>query len=124
MDFRTYMYHKAPRLKKGLRKQLIKIKVALDREAEKNSEMIDTYRRYVRGKATDAEMAAANEQFREFLKTMGLGVLTVLPFSPVTIPVAVNLGKKFGIDILPSSFRASKKGHKKSKSQDQPQDKQ
>jgi hypothetical protein len=51
-------------------------------------------------------MAKANRQFKSFLRTIGLGALAILPFSPITIPAIVELGKKYGIDVLPDAFKS------------------
>ena len=80
---------------------LKRLKVVLAAESEKTKEMFDTYYRFMEGKASVEEMDAANRQFKEFLRTMGLGVLVVLPFSPITIPWVVSAAKKRGIDIIP-----------------------
>ncbi len=55
-------------------------------------------------KATVEQISWANKQLRESLKTIGLGVLIVLPFSPVTLPIIAGLSKKLGIRIFPNSF--------------------
>ncbi|MBU2425362.1 MAG: hypothetical protein KKA56_00630, partial [Gammaproteobacteria bacterium] len=34
----------------------------------------------------------------------GLGIFAVLPFAPITIPLIVKLGRKLGIEVLPSAF--------------------
>ncbi len=89
------------KLKKGIRK----VKDELAKETKENKEMIDTYYLYIRGEITKEEMDKANEQFRNFLKTIGMGALLIVPFSPVTIPAFVKIGKAFGIDILPKWFK-------------------
>jgi hypothetical protein len=33
-----------------------------------------------------------------------LGVLAVLPFSPITLPFVVKLGERIGVNVLPSAF--------------------
>lgn len=67
--------------------------------------MLEIYSRWTQGQATDQEMWQANEQFRDILRGLGLGIFAVLPFAPITIPIMVKIGKKLGIDILPSSFK-------------------
>ena len=66
--------------------------------------MLDTYRKYLLGQASDAEMQLANEQFRDVLRGLGLSIVVILPFSPITIPAIVKLGERFGVTVLPSSF--------------------
>ena len=81
------------------------IKVALAEETEQTKEMLATYQRYTLGQATEAELRVANEQFRDLLKSIGLGFMVILPFSPITIPAIVKLGKKYGVEVLPSAVR-------------------
>ena len=70
--------------------------------------MLETYFKYSQGTASAAEMNIANEQFRQILKSAGLGALLILPFAPVTIPTVVKLAKKFGVDILPGYLSTSR----------------
>ena len=86
-------------------KALKKLKSALAQESAETKEMLEIYFRFSQGKASPKEMAQANAQFRDLLRTSGLGVFAVLPFAPVTIPLIVKIGRRFGIEILPSSFR-------------------
>ena len=89
-------------LKKELVKGLTKVKGGLAKETKENTEMLNIYYRYTRGEATGEEMDKANEQFRNLLKTLGMGTLLLIPLSPITIPTFVKLGKLFNIDILPN----------------------
>ena len=88
-----------------LKPLLLKVRDALKVEREETAEMLATYQRFVQGEASEDEMKRDNEQFKSFLKTMGFGVIVVLPFSPITIPAIVRLGKKYGIDVLPNSLK-------------------
>ena len=105
MDIEDYLGKAGQRVKQDLAEKLEKLKVALGEESEHTKEMLETYQRFMLGQATKKEMDVANEQFKSFLKTIGLGVLVVLPFSPITIPAIVNLAKKYNIDILPNSMK-------------------
>lgn len=67
--------------------------------------MFKTYFRYSKAKATPEEMSQANRQFKSLLKTMGLSFLIVLPLAPLTIPAIIALGKKYGVDMIPTSFK-------------------
>ena len=97
------------KLKEALRKQLEdvfgKIKKGLEQEGRETKEMLKIYLKFTRNEATKAEMKRANKQFRDFLKTIGFGVLAALPLAFLTIPLAVKWGKKVGIDIIPTSFK-------------------
>ena len=82
-----------------------RIRIGLEKEGRDTREMIRTYIRFTKGKAGKVEMKKANKQFRDFLKTIGFGVLAVLPLAFITIPLIVKWGKKIGIDIIPKSFK-------------------
>lgn len=97
------------RLELKIKSYLRLIKRALQHETKENSQMIRTYLRYSQGEASKEEMRKANLQFKSFLKTIGLGVLAVLPFAPVTIPAMVKLAKEFDIDLIPSYLKEENK---------------
>ena len=94
----------------NIRRQFItglkKLKVSLSQESEETKEMLGIYYKFTQGKTSEEEMERANAQFRDILKTAGLGAFAVLPFAPITIPFIVKVGKKLGIDILPSAFQS------------------
>lgn len=96
--------------------KVLKIKDALANEGEQSLKMFEIYARYTQGQATEKEMQEANKQFGDFLKTIGLGFFAILPGSPITIPLLVKIAEKFGIDIMPDSFKdnSEKKSNKKS----------
>jgi len=91
--------------KRNLIKSLFRLKSALAQESIETKEMLEIYFRFTHGKASSDDMARANAQFRDLIKTSGLGVFAVLPFAPVTIPLIVKIGRHFGIEILPSAFQ-------------------
>ena len=66
--------------------------------------MLMTYQRFTKGQASKLEMKEANKQFIDVIRGLGLGVLAVLPFSPITLPFVVKLGEKIGVNVLPSAF--------------------
>jgi CRP-like cAMP-binding protein len=68
--------------------------------------MSATYQRYLQGTATAEEMEHANTVLRDYLKIAGLGTLLILPGAPITIPLAVKLGKALGVNILPSEVES------------------
>ena len=43
--------------------------------------MLDIFVKQIEGTASDNEIGYANEQLNEIFKSLGLGVLTILPFS-------------------------------------------
>ncbi|QGN94469.1 hypothetical protein Psal071_02248 [Piscirickettsia salmonis] len=66
-------------LGKDTKSALTKIQTALSHETKENKQMLETYAFYLAGKTTKEEMKHANEQFRQLLKTLGLGTFLVLP---------------------------------------------
>jgi len=97
------------------KRQMLRIKIALSQEKVETKEMLSIYRRYTKRQATPEEMTIANQQFLDILKGLGLGVFAVLPFSPITIPVMIKLGRLVGVEILPSSFSDASPTTKKNK---------
>ncbi len=95
-------------LKSRLKDGLIRLKEYFENEKDETREMIDIYRRFNRGEATVKELKKANHQFRDILKSIGLGFLIVMPFSPVTLPIILKLGDKLGIQVLPDFFEDSR----------------
>lgn len=96
---------------RDLRRALLDLKSGLERESVETKAMLKIYSRYTQGRASKEEMKAANEQFAEIVKGLGVGVLLVLPLAPITIPLVVKLGERLGVNIIPTSFRQnSKKG--------------
>jgi hypothetical protein len=87
-----------------LRRSLLKLKLALSQEKAETRQMLSIYHSYLQGEASAKQMKEANAQFLDILKGLGLGVFAVLPFSPITIPIIVKLGKLVGVEILPSAF--------------------
>lgn len=60
-------------------------------------------------KPEDHEIKAALEQLKDVHKMAGLLVLAITPGSVVTLPALCALGKRFGIDVLPSAFKEENK---------------
>lgn len=95
--------------RKDLILALIVVKKGLAQESIETKQMLGIYYRSSFNKASKEEMKQANAQFRDLLRAMGVGFLAVMPFAPVTIPLLVKVGRKFGIEILPSSFNPENK---------------
>ncbi|AWB68971.1 hypothetical protein C2869_08355 [Saccharobesus litoralis] len=91
--------------KQRLRADLLKVKKGLAQEKVETKQMLDIYKRHTRGEASKEEMRLANQQFLDLMKGLGLGVLAILPFAPITLPIVVKLGQKLGVDIIPSAFK-------------------
>lgn len=88
---------------------LKKLKDGLGQETIETKEMLKTYFRYTMGKASKEELVIAEDQFQDLLKILGLGVFAVLPFAPVTMPVIIKIADKYGVDIIPDSFKIQPK---------------
>lgn len=91
-----------------LKSKLKKVHDILAQESKETKRMLEIYFNYTRGKASEEDLQFANKQFGDVLKTAGLGVFLVLPAAPITFPLIIFLGKKLGVDILPSSFKKDK----------------
>ena len=85
------------------------LKEKLSEETESSRAMLKTYSGYIKGEATDEEIENANKQLNELLKDLSLGLLAVIPFAPITIPMIAKVAKKYDIDILPNWFKDSLK---------------
>jgi len=85
------------------------LKEKLAEETESSRVMLKTYSDYVKGEATDEELEKANNQLNEILKELSLGLMAVIPFAPITIPMIAKFAKKHNIDLLPEWFKDSLK---------------
>ena len=85
------------------------LKEKLTEETESSRAMLKTYSDYVKGEATDEELDKANNQLNEILKELSLGLMAVIPFAPITIPMIAKFAKKHNIDLLPKWFKDSLK---------------
>ena len=88
-----------------IQKYLLKLKDSFLEESEENKKMLDVYIKYIEGQATEDEIEYANNQLNEIFKSLGLGVLTILPFSPITIPYVMKKAQELGIDIIPNWYK-------------------
>jgi len=85
------------------------LKEKLTEETESSRAMLKTYSDYIKGEATDVELDKANNQLNEILKELSLGLMAVIPFAPITIPMIAKFAKKHNIDLLPEWFKDSLK---------------
>ena len=63
----------------------------------------------VKGEASDEDIEKANKQLNEILKDLSFGLMAVVPFAPITIPMIAKFAKKHNIDLLPEWFKDSLK---------------
>lgn len=87
-----------------VRRTMLKLRLALAQEKEETKIMLAIYRKHTFGQATKEELIFANRQFVDILKGLGLGVFAILPLAPITIPIIVKLGRRVGVDLIPSAF--------------------
>ena len=85
------------------------LKEKLTEETESSRLMLKTYSDYVKGEATEDDLEKANHQLNEILKDLSLGLMAVIPFAPLTIPMIAKFAKKHNIDLLPEWFKDSLK---------------
>ena len=85
------------------------LKEKFTEETESSRTMLKTYSDYIKGEATDEELDKANNQLNEILKELSLGLMAVIPFAPITIPMIAKFAKKHNIDLLPEWFKDSLK---------------
>ena len=88
-----------------IQKYLLKLKDSFLEESEENRKMLDVYIKSIEGEASEDEIDYANNQLNQIFKSLGLGVLTVLPFSPITIPFVIKKAQELGIDIIPNWYK-------------------
>ena len=93
----------------NIRNKFAKLKRQLAREGNETKCMISTYRKVVCGTASEEEVDEANDQFKDLLKSVGLGGMFILPGGSLLIPVVVKLADKVGINLLPTSFNEEEK---------------
>ena len=84
---------------------IIKAKETFLEQTDENRKMLDVYFKYVDGDVDEKDLVEANKQFRQVLRSLGLGVLVILPFSPITIPYVIKKAKELGIDIIPDWYK-------------------
>jgi len=91
---------------KSFSKTLKKLQQSFLTENIQNKKMLDIYIKYAEGNVTEDELENANEQLKEILKSLGLGILIVLPFSPVTLPYIFSKAKELNIDLIPNWYKS------------------
>ena len=75
-------------------------------ENRENNKMLDTYLKFVEGSVTERELELANSQLQQILKNLGLGILLILPFSPITLPYIFSKAKELNIDLIPNWYKS------------------
>ena len=85
------------------------LKEKFTEETESTRTMLKIYSDYVKGEASDEDTEKANKQLNEILKDLSFGLMAVVPFAPITIPMIAKFAKKHNIDLLPEWFKDSLK---------------
>ena len=91
---------------KSFSRTLNKLQQSFLTENVQNKKMLDIYIKYAEGSASEEELDNANEQLKEILKSLGLGILIILPFSPVTLPYIFSKAKELNIDLIPKWYKS------------------
>jgi hypothetical protein len=91
---------------KSFSRTLNKLQQSFLTENIQNKKMLDVYIKYVEGNVSEEELENANEQLKEILKSLGLGILIVLPFSPITLPYIFSKAKELNIDLIPNWYKS------------------
>ena len=94
---------------KKIQKFLFKLRDSFLEESEENRRMLDTYANYIDGTASDKEIDEANYQLKQVFRSVGLGILVVLPFSPISIPYVLKKAKEYNIELIPDWYKALSK---------------
>ena len=94
---------------KTIEKYLLRLKDAFLDETTENKKMLDIYVKYIEGYATNDEIEEANYQLKQVFKSLGLGILVILPFSPISIPYVLKRAKEYNIDLIPDWYKALSK---------------
>lgn len=85
---------------------LQKLQESFLEENRENKKMLDTYLKFVEGSVTERELELANSQLQQILKNLGLGILLILPFSPITLPYIFSKAKELNIDLIPNWYKS------------------
>ena len=91
---------------KRLNKILSKLQESFLEENRENKKMLDIYIKFAEGSASSDELELANSQLRQILKNLGLGILLILPFSPITLPYVFSKAKELDIDLIPNWYKS------------------
>jgi len=85
--------------------KLISIKYILRLESSQTKQMFIIYTKNLSGKASSKEIKFANNQAKDLVRAAGISGVILLPGTVFILPILIKLGKKFNVEILPSSFK-------------------
>ena len=94
---------------KKIKQYILRLKDSFLEETDENKKMLDIYMKHIEGSATEEEIEKANYQLKQVLKSVGLGILAILPFSPISIPYVLKKAKEHEIELIPDWYKALRK---------------
>ena len=92
-----------------IKQNLLKLKDSFLEETEVNKKMLDIYINYIEGNASNEDIENANKQLKQIFKSLGRGILIILPLSPISIPYVLKKAKEHDIDLIPEWYKALSK---------------
>ena len=94
---------------KKIEQYLFKLKKSFLNESIENKKMLDAYINLLEGNSSEKEIEEANVQLKQNFKSLGLGILVILPFSPISIPYILKKAREHDIDLIPEWYKALSK---------------
>ena len=94
---------------KKIKQYILRIKDSFIEETDENRQMLDIYMKHIDGSASDNEIKKANHQLKQVFKSFGMGILLILPFSPISIPYVLKIAKELEIELIPDWYKALRK---------------
>ena len=70
---------------------------------------LEFYINLLEGNSSEKEIEEANVQLKQNFKSLGLGILVILPFSPISIPYILKKEREHDIDLIPEWYKALSK---------------
>ena len=94
---------------KKIKQYILRIKDSFIEETDENRQMLDIYMKHIDGSASDNEVKKANHQLKQVFKSFSMGILLILPFSPISIPYVLKKAKELEIELIPDWYKALRK---------------
>ena len=94
---------------KKIKQYILRIKDSFIEETDENRQMLDIYMKHIDGSASDNEIKKANHQLKQVFKSFSMGILLILPFSPISIPYVLKKAKELEIELIPDWYKALRK---------------
>ena len=91
---------------KKIKQYILRIKDSFTEETDENRQMLDIYMKHLDGSATDNDINKATRQLKQVFKSFGMGILLILPFSPISIPYVLKKAKELEIELIPDWYKA------------------